>query len=91
MSKLQKDLDALQKAVQGLRRGGKERAEPKAASEAQSKAHHDVDFVERHIDEITAVVSKLKEHAAEVADDHPVATIASAMALGFAIGRLTAK
>ena len=89
MNKLRKDLEALQEAVLALRPGAKTAGNANHVGDKASDGA--MQFFQKHIDELNAVLRQLRDQTEVAAEGHPVAAIASALALGFAIGRLTAR
>lgn len=79
---LKKDIMAKHKAPEGS-----------AASEAASvtKISKLQDSLEHQITELNRMVKTMLDEAETTVADHPVATVAGALALGIAIGRLTAR
>lgn len=80
---LREELDALKAELAHLRDAAVQRAE-NAASEA-------ADGVTAHMPELNRLVHQMLEDAEETIAEHPVATVAGALALGIVIGRLTAR
>ena len=76
---LRTELDEIRSELSRLREAG---ADPKA--EAASGGLHE------QIAELNRLVQDMLENAEETITEHPVATVAGALALGIVIGRLTA-
>lgn len=87
---LRKELDELRREFESLRNRGVEQLSGKA-KEAAATASKELEGFEGQIAELNRMVHALFEDAEESVSQHPVATIAGALALGIVIGRLTAK
>ena len=87
---LRKELDELRREFESLRDRGVDQLSGKA-KEAVAAATKELEGFEGHIAELNRMVHALFEEAEESVSQHPVATIAGALALGIVIGRLTAK
>jgi ElaB/YqjD/DUF883 family membrane-anchored ribosome-binding protein len=82
---LRDELDQLRKEIEALR--GAAPAAGKAEAGVQSVASH----LEQQIAELQHLVQTMLDEAEETVAQHPVATVAGALALGIVIGRLTAR
>jgi ElaB/YqjD/DUF883 family membrane-anchored ribosome-binding protein len=78
---LRDELEELRGEIQGLRDGG---ARATSASEADSP-------LSGHLSELNGLVQTMLDEAEDAIAEHPVATVAGALALGIVIGRLTAR
>lgn len=78
---LRDELEELRSEIQGLRDGG---ARAASASEADSA-------LSGHLAELNGLVQTMLNEAEDAIAEHPVATVAGALALGIVIGRLTAR
>jgi ElaB/YqjD/DUF883 family membrane-anchored ribosome-binding protein len=78
---LKAELDALRAELAALRK-----PEPRATGETAEPGG-----LEGHLAELNALVHQMLENAEETIAEHPVATVAGALALGIVIGRLTAR
>jgi ElaB/YqjD/DUF883 family membrane-anchored ribosome-binding protein len=87
---LRKELDELRREFESLRDRGVDQFSGKA-KEAVAAAGKELEGFEGPIAELNRMVHALFEEAEESVSQHPVATIAGALALGIVIGRLTAK
>jgi ElaB/YqjD/DUF883 family membrane-anchored ribosome-binding protein len=87
---LRKELDELRREFESLRDRGVDQLSGKA-KEAVAAATKELEGFEGQIAELNRMVHALFEEAEESVSQHPVATIAGALALGIVIGRLTAK
>ena len=69
------------------------RAEIARMREARAAQHDDAAAggMADHIAELNRLVQDMLENAEETIAEHPVATVAGALALGIVIGRLTAQ
>jgi ElaB/YqjD/DUF883 family membrane-anchored ribosome-binding protein len=76
------ELDALRREIEALRR---DRAE-----ETRSAVDQTRHGVEKQLAEIDNLVKSMLDEAEETVAEHPVASVAGALALGILIGRLTA-
>jgi ElaB/YqjD/DUF883 family membrane-anchored ribosome-binding protein len=84
LKKMREDLEALkQEILARAQTSGKQ-----AAADASAKIHETVD---PQISELNRMVKTMLDEAETTIADHPVATVAGALALGIAIGRLTAR
>ena len=82
---LRAELDQLRAELARLR----EREAPGAAEAAGPAAEEGVGPA--HFEELNRLVHQMLEDAEETIAEHPVATVAGALALGIVIGRLTAR
>lgn len=87
---LRKELDELRREFESLRDRGVDQLSGNA-KEAVAGATKELEGFEGQITELNRMVHTLLEEAEESVSQHPVATIAGALALGIVIGRLTAK
>jgi ElaB/YqjD/DUF883 family membrane-anchored ribosome-binding protein len=87
---LRKELDELRREFESWRDRGADQLSGKA-KEAVAAATKELEGFEGQIAELNRMVHTLFEEAEESVSQHPVATIAGALALGIVIGRLTAK
>jgi ElaB/YqjD/DUF883 family membrane-anchored ribosome-binding protein len=78
---LRDELEELRGELQGLRDGA---ASAKPATEADSP-------LSGHLAELNRLVQTMLDEAEDTIAEHPVATVAGALALGIVIGRLTAR
>jgi ElaB/YqjD/DUF883 family membrane-anchored ribosome-binding protein len=78
---LRDELEELRGELQGLRGDS---ASAKAATEADSP-------LSGHLAELNRLVQTMLDEAEDTIAEHPVATVAGALALGIVIGRLTAR
>jgi len=83
---LRRELDELRREFESWRK--QETIEPPAESEKD--ARESVGF-RGQIAELNHLVQSLMDEAEERVNEHPVATVAGALALGIVIGRLTAR
>lgn len=89
LKKLREELGALKAEILSRRAGPAGEDAPSAtAPEAGSKIH---DAMEEQIKELNRLVKTMLEDAEVTVAEHPVATVAGALALGIAIGRVTAR
>lgn len=79
---LRAELEALRKEVEALREPA-----PKDAPAADEGKPAFTD----HLEELNRLVRSMLEEAEETISEHPVATVAGALALGIVIGQLTAR
>lgn len=85
---LRKELDELRREFESWR----DREKGQHSGKAQAAvAAREAEGVEGQIAELNRMVHALFEEAEESVSQHPVATVAGALALGIVIGRLTAK
>jgi len=82
---LRDELAQLRKEIEALR--GAAPAGSKAETGTQSVAS----YLEQQIVELQRLVQTMLDEAEETVGEHPVATVAGALALGIVIGRLTAR
>jgi ElaB/YqjD/DUF883 family membrane-anchored ribosome-binding protein len=87
---LRRELDELRREFESLRDRGAGQLSGKA-KEAAAAAAKELESFEGQIGELNRMVHALFEEAEESVSQHPVATVAGALALGIVIGRLTAK
>jgi ElaB/YqjD/DUF883 family membrane-anchored ribosome-binding protein len=87
---LRKELDELRREFESLRNRGVDQLSGKA-KEAVAAATKELEGFEGQISELNSMLHTLFEEAEESVSQHPVATIAGALALGIVIGRMTAK
>ena len=87
---LRRELDELRGEFESLRDRGADQPSGKA-KEAVAAATMEREGFEGQIAELNRMVHALLEEAEESVSEHPVATVAGALALGIVIGRLTAK
>ena len=88
LKKLREELDQLKSEI--LTR----RASPDQATASASAAGKGASFqetVELQFKELNTMVKTMLDEAETTVSDHPVATVAGALALGIAIGRLTGR
>lgn len=78
---LRDELEELRGELQGLRGGA---ASATSATEADSP-------LGAHLAELNRLVQTMLDEAEDTIAEHPVATVAGALALGIVIGRLTAR
>ena len=89
LKKMREELEALKKEILERANAPEAIASTEAAfSKANSKLHETVD---PQITELNRMVKTMLEDAETTVAEHPVATVAGALALGIAIGRLTAR
>ena len=82
---LKAELEALRAELARLRK-------PAAAAEADSAGAASASGgLAEQIGELNSLVQQMLEDAEETIAEHPVATVAGALALGIVIGRLTAR
>jgi ElaB/YqjD/DUF883 family membrane-anchored ribosome-binding protein len=79
------ELDQLRKEIEALR--GAVPAGGKTEAGVQSVVSH----LEQQIAELQRLVQTMLDEAEDTVAEHPVATVAGALALGIVIGRLTAR
>lgn len=72
------ELNALRKEIEALRQGGGGGASAPEASDS-------------HLRDLQQLAQSMLDEAEETISEHPVATVAGALALGIVIGRLTAR
>jgi ElaB/YqjD/DUF883 family membrane-anchored ribosome-binding protein len=84
---LRDELDELKAELARLREQGAGAAEP-AAPGAESPT---LGPLGEQMAELNRLVQQMLEDAEETISEHPVATVAGALALGIVIGRLTAR
>lgn len=82
LKKLREELDSLKNEI--LESG----VVPEEAKAAGASVHAAVD---QQISELNRMVRTMLDEAETTVSDHPVATVAGALALGIAIGRLTSR
>jgi ElaB/YqjD/DUF883 family membrane-anchored ribosome-binding protein len=82
---LRDELDELRKEIEALR--GAAPAGVKADAGPQSVVSH----LEQQIVDLQRLVQTMLDEAEETVAEHPMATVAGALALGIVIGRLTAR
>lgn len=84
---LRQELDDLRADFESLQKGS-----PQSTSYPQDgpvpAEHHGLDH---QIAELNRLVQMMLDEAEETVTEHPVATVAGALALGIVIGRITAK
>ena len=78
---LRDELEELRGELQGLRGGA---ASATSATEADNP-------LSAHLTELNRLVQTMLDEAEDTIAEHPVATVAGALALGIVIGRLTAR
>ena len=86
---LRSELDELRAEMARLREASaasSAHAEPREEHEEPASAS-----IREQIAELNRMVLQMIEDAEEAINDHPVATVAGALALGIVIGRLTAR
>ncbi len=89
LKKMREELEALKKEILERANAPEAVASAEAAvSKASAKLHETVD---PQITELNRMVKTMLDDAETTVADHPVATVAGALALGIAIGRLTAR
>ena len=83
---LKAELDALRHELAALHkaRGGQGKAEESPEAEGSGAFG-------AQLAELNTLVRKMLDEAEETITEHPVATVAAALALGIVIGRLTAR
>ena len=79
------EIDQLRKEIEALR--GAAPAAGKIEAGVQSVASH----LEQQVVELQRLVETMLDEAEDTVAQHPVATVAGALALGIVIGRLTAR
>lgn len=77
---LRAELEALRREVEAMRKPTQ--AEPKPAPDEGAPLH---------LQDLHRMVQDMLDEAEETVVEHPVATVAGALALGIVIGRLTAR
>ena len=83
---LRAELDELRSGLARMRHApGTAREEAHAAMDAASEG------IGEQLAELNRLVQQMLDEAEETITDHPVATVAGALALGIVIGRLTAR
>ncbi len=87
---LRKELDELRREFESWRDRSTDQLSGKA-KEAVAAASKELEGFEGQVAELNRMVHALFEEAEESVSQHPVATVAGALALGIVIGRLTAK
>ncbi len=89
LKKLREELEQLKAEILS-KRSGLGDADKAAATvgKASSKLH---DTLEDQIKELNRLVKAMLDDAETTVSEHPVATVAGALALGIAIGRVTAR
>jgi ElaB/YqjD/DUF883 family membrane-anchored ribosome-binding protein len=87
---LRNELEELRREFESLRDRGVDQLSGKA-KEAVAAATKELGGFDGQIADLNRMVHTLFEEAEESVSQHPVATIAGALALGILIGRLTAK
>jgi ElaB/YqjD/DUF883 family membrane-anchored ribosome-binding protein len=87
---LRNELEELRREFESLRDRGVDQLSGKA-KEAVAAATKELEGFEGQIADLNRMVHTLFEETEESVSQHPVATIAGALALGIVIGRLTAK
>jgi ElaB/YqjD/DUF883 family membrane-anchored ribosome-binding protein len=87
---LREEIDELRRELESVRSDLK--TEPKA-SEGKEKADTPpaIGTLEHQIAELNRLVETMLQEAEDTVAEHPVATVAGALALGIVIGRLTAR
>jgi ElaB/YqjD/DUF883 family membrane-anchored ribosome-binding protein len=89
-STLKAELDALRSELAQLRKPAAEPGEAPGA-EAESPAEALSAGLGAQLAELNTLVKQMLDEAEETITEHPVATVAAALALGIVIGRLTAR
>lgn len=80
---LKAELDALRAELAALRKPAPQTGAAGEGAEA--------DGLHEHLAQLNTLVQQMLENAEETIAEHPVATVAGALALGIVIGRLTAR
>ena len=80
---LKAELDALRAELAALRKPAPDTGSAEEASHSGA--------LNEHLAELNDLVHQMLENAEEAIAEHPVATVAGALALGIVIGRLTAR
>ena len=83
---LRQELEELRSELESLRKSG----EPKTSSGAGEEGST-MHAISGQIGELQKMVQQMLDEAEETMSEHPVATVAGALALGIVIGRLTAR
>lgn len=83
---LRAELDELKAELARLRQ-----APGTGTAEAQASAETAGEGLGEQLAELNRLVQQMLDEAEETITDHPVATVAGALALGIVIGRLTAR
>lgn len=84
---LRQELDELRAEFESLRKGGTQ-----SASRLQDESvAAETTGLEHQIAELNRLVKMMLDEAEETVTEHPVATVAGALALGIVIGRITAR
>lgn len=81
---LKAELDALRAELAALRR-------PAPEPGGTAEAHTASGAIQEQLAELNSLVHQMLEEAEDTIAEHPVATVAGALALGIVIGRLTAR
>ena len=84
---LRKELDDLRSEFEALRTGNSQPASTPQDETAPAEATG----LEHQINELNRLVHLMLNDAEEVMSEHPVATVAGALALGIVIGRITTQ
>jgi ElaB/YqjD/DUF883 family membrane-anchored ribosome-binding protein len=88
LKKLREELDELKKEIMERHVAPDIEAATAFGAKASSNLH---EAAEHQISELNRLVKTMLDEAETTVADHPVATVAGALALGIAIGRLTAR
>lgn len=82
---VRKELEELRAEIESLRGKGAASSPPPAATPPEESV------IEHQLAELTGMVQTMLDEAEETIAEHPVVTVAGALALGIVIGRLTAR
>ena len=88
LKKLREELDELKKEIMEKRMAPDDGAAPGPTGAKAGPSLHEA--LDHQISELNRMVKSMLDDAETTVSDHPVATVAGALALGIAIGRLTA-
>jgi ElaB/YqjD/DUF883 family membrane-anchored ribosome-binding protein len=87
---LREEIDELRRELESVRSSLK--PEPKASDAGEkADAPPTAGTLEQQIAELNRLVETMLQEAEDTVAEHPVATVAGALALGIVIGRLTAR
>jgi ElaB/YqjD/DUF883 family membrane-anchored ribosome-binding protein len=89
-SSLREEIDELRRELESVRSGLKTQPETPDAGPKTDMPQTATAF-ERQITELNRLVEAMLDEAEDTVAEHPVATVAGALALGIVIGRLTAR
>ena len=89
LKKLREELEALKKEILAKGEAPEQAASSGTGNAKPGSAFHET--LDHQISELNRMVKTMLDDAETTVSDHPVATVAGALALGIAIGRLTSR